>query len=303
MLRRQVLSVLALMFGLLAPAYAQAQAPFRSDRISVTTTGSGPDVVLVPGLSSSPRVWQGLVQALPGYRYHLVQVKGFAGAPAEANAGEGPVAAPVAEEIARYIGAAIGRPAAVIGHSMGGTIGLMVAARHPERVSRLMVVDMFPFLGAMFGPNPTPETLRPIAEQMRHGIATGPAEAYRERTRQTIESMIATESHRPGAIEDTLASDRSVSGRAMAELVTTDLRPELGRIAAPTTVLYVTPHGAPLTDAQMDQYYQLSYQGLRGVRLQRVTGSRHFIMYDQPEPFVREVRAFLAAGTRAGERG
>ncbi|WP_166039351.1 alpha/beta hydrolase [Sphingosinicella sp. YJ22] len=299
MLRRHFLIGLVLLFGFVAPAQAQ----FRSDRIAVTTTGSGPDVVLVHGLGSSPRVWRGLVQALPGYRYHLVQVKGFAGVPAEGNAGTGPVAAPVAEEIARYIGEVIGRPSAVIGHSMGGTIGMMVAARHPERVSRLMVVDMLPSLGDMFGPGQSPEAVRSIAEQVRAGIADSPAEAYRARNEQTLAGMIATESERPAAIADTMASDRSVSGRSMYELITTDLKPELGRITAPTTVLYVTPTGAPVTDAQMDQYYQLSYRNLAGARLQRVPNARHFIMYDQPDVFVGEARNFLAAPARSGERG
>ena len=301
MLRRQFLIALAMLFGLFAPASAQAQ--FRSDRIDVTTTGSGPDVVLIHGLGSSPRVWRGVVEALPGYRYHLVQVKGFAGVPAEGNAGTGPVAAPVAEEIARYIGEAIGRPASVIGHSMGGTIGMMVAARHPERVSRLMVVDMLPSLGDMFGGGQSAEGVRAIAEQIRAGIAEGPLDAYRARNEQTLAGMIATESERPAAIADTMASDRSVSGRSMYELITTDLKPELNRITAPTTVLYVTPYGAPLTDAQMDGYYQLSYRNLAGARLQRVPNARHFIMYDQPDVFVGEVRTFLAAPARSGERG
>jgi pimeloyl-ACP methyl ester carboxylesterase len=301
MFRRQFLVGVMMLFGLLAPATAQAQ--FRSDRIAVTTTGSGPDVVLVHGLGSSPRVWRGLVQALPGYRYHLVQVKGFAGAPAEGNAGTGPVAAPVADEIARYIGETIGRPAALIGHSMGGTIGMMVAARHPERVSRLMVVDMLPSLGDMFGAGQSPEGVRTIAEQIRAGITDSPMAAYRARNEETLAGMIATESERPDAIADTMASDRSVSGRSMYELITTDLKPELGRITAPTMVLYVTPFGAPLTDAQMDHYYQLSYRNLAGARLQRVPNARHFIMYDQADVFVGEVRTFLAAPTRAGERG
>ena len=299
---RQFLVGLALLFGMFAPAQAQAQ--FRSDRITVTTTGTGPDVVLIPGLSSSPRVWQGLVQALPGYRYHLVQVKGFAGVPAEGNAGEGPVGAPVAEEISRYIGEAIGRPAAVIGHSMGGSIGMMVAARHPEQVSRLMVVDMFPFMGAMFMPNATAENVRPIGAQIRRGMESSPDEAYRQQLVGTINSMVATESMRAGPLQDSIASDRNVSARAFEELVVTDLRPELRNIRVPVTVLYVTPRGAPLTDAQIDQYYTASYANLSGARLQRVPDSAHFIMFDQPELFTREVRTFLAGAPRSsGERG
>jgi pimeloyl-ACP methyl ester carboxylesterase len=115
----------------------------------VVTRGSGPDVILIPGLSSSRDVWNATAAALDGtHRVHLVQVNGFAGAPVGAN-GDGDVAAPVAEEIARYIQRKplCERPAA-IGHSMGGSIGMMLAARHPDAVGKLMVVDMFPFMGS-----------------------------------------------------------------------------------------------------------------------------------------------------------
>src|SRR5689334_20323502 len=61
-------------------------ANFSSDRIGVTVLGSGPDVILIPGLSSMPAVWASTMAALPGYRYHLIHVNGFAGRPAGANA-------------------------------------------------------------------------------------------------------------------------------------------------------------------------------------------------------------------------
>ncbi len=139
--RRTLLaSLFAVAAGALVPAYA---ADFKSDRISVTTEGEGSDVILIPGLNSSPRVWREMVRAVPGHRYHLVQVSGFAGQAKGGNT-EGAVAAPVAEEIARYIAASGLKKPAVIGHSMGGTIGLMLAARHPDLPSKLMVVDMFP---------------------------------------------------------------------------------------------------------------------------------------------------------------
>ena len=290
-----MLRLLALL--LLVPLAACATVPppapaFASDRISVEVHGTGPDVVLIPGLSSSPRVWDGTIAAVPGYRYHIVHVAGFAGKPAGANA-QGPVLAPVAEEIARYIREARLERPAIVGHSMGGSWAMMVAGRHPGLASRVMVVDMMPFMGAMFGgPNATPETLRPVAEQIRAGMATaGPA---REQIlQQTIASMVKTEALRAGVLEQSRASDPATSAQGFYDLIVTDLRPDLANIQVPLLVLYVLPAGAPLTAEQIDQYYAASYAGAPNHQVRRIQDSYHFIMFDQPELFQRELRAFL----------
>src|SRR3546814_12964717 len=86
--RRWLAGALALTITSLMPGEALAASVFSSRRISVTVHGSGPDVVMIPGLGSAPSIWQSAIAAVPGYRYHLVQVKGFAGTAAEANASE-----------------------------------------------------------------------------------------------------------------------------------------------------------------------------------------------------------------------
>lgn len=270
-----------------------AAAPFKSDRISIEVRGKGPDVVLIPGLSSSPRVWDATVAAIPGYRYHLVRVAGFDGAAPGANAA-GPVVEPVAEEIARYIAQARLKKPAIVGHSLGGSWAMMVAAHHPELVSRVMVVDMFPFMGAMFGgPTATPDTLRPIAEQIRKSISSGTGDARKAAIAQTIAGMVKTESARPAIAAQSLASDAAVSGQAMYELILLDLRPELGKIKVPMEVLYAVPPTAPVTPEQIDQYFKLSYAGAPQAVVKRIPDSYHFIMVDQPAIFQAELKAFL----------
>ncbi|MET1111636.1 MAG: alpha/beta hydrolase [Allosphingosinicella sp.] len=277
-----------------APDKAAKAPAFASDRLSVEVTGSGPDVVLIPGLSSSPQVWRNTVAGVPGYRYHLVHISGFAGRPAGANA-SGPVVAPVADEIARYVREAGLKKPAIVGHSLGGAWAMMVSARHPGLVSKAMVVDMLPFLGAMFGgPTATPESVRPIAEQMRTGIATSTGEPRRKQIEQSIAGMVRTEALRPAIVEHSLASDSAASGQAMYDLITTDLRPDLAKIKVPLTVLYVTPAGAPVSDAQMDQFYAMSYAGAPQAALKRIPASYHFIMLDSPAAFQAELKAFLA---------
>src|SRR3546814_17850530 len=105
---------------------------------------------MMPVLGSAPSIWQSAIAAVPGYRYHLVQVKGFAGTAAEANA-SGPLLEPVAKEIVRSITAMDMRRPRIIGHSMGGTLALMLAARSPASTGKVSVVDMLPSGAGMAG--------------------------------------------------------------------------------------------------------------------------------------------------------
>lgn len=271
-------------------------ADFHSGRLHVRLDGpeGAPDVILIPGLSSSPHVFDALTEQLATrYRVHRIHVQGFAGAPAMDNA-QGPVAAPVAEEIARYIAEKHLHHPAVIGHSMGGTIAMMVAARRPDSVGKLMVVDMIPFMGAQFGgPGATAESVVPIADAVYAGMTGASDEAYQAQAAAAVNGMIATESLRAGPLQDAARSDRAVSSAAFRELIVTDLRPELGRITVPTTVLYVKFNDPHMTNEITDGIYRASFANLAGAQLKRIDDSAHFIMLDQPERFAAEVNAFL----------
>ncbi|MBA4803773.1 MAG: alpha/beta hydrolase [Brevundimonas sp.] len=277
--------------------HGHAHAAFRSGRFHVRVDGPEHpvgDVILVPGLTSSPEIWQALTDTLKDrYRVHRVHVQGFAGAPAMDNA-SGPVSAPVAEDLARYIAEQGLEKPAVIGHSMGGTIAMMLAARHPDSVGKLMVVDMVPFMGAMFGaPGATAESVTPVADQIYAGMSGGSREAYNAQATASINSMINTESLRAGPIRDMEASDQQVAASAFRELIVTDLRPELARITAPTTVLYVKFNDPRMTPEITDGVYRASFATLPGAELKRIDDSAHFIMLDQPAVFAAEVNAFL----------
>jgi pimeloyl-ACP methyl ester carboxylesterase len=279
-----------------AAHHGHQHADFASERLHVRVDGEGPrDIILIPGLSSSPEVWDSTVAHLgDGWRVHRIHVQGFAGAPAKANA-EGAVAAPVAEEIARYIRETGLNKPAVVGHSMGGTMGMMLAARHPDLVGKLMVVDMVPWMGAMFGPpGATVEQVRPVADQIHAGWMSGTDETYQAQAAAAITGMINTESLRAVPLEDSRTSDKAVSANAYRELIVTDLRPELVNITVPTEVIYVKFNDPRMTPEITDGIYRASFATLPGVELTRIDDSAHFIMLDQPAVFFAELDAFLA---------
>lgn len=274
------------------PAAAAAPAPFASSRLSVEVVGSGPDVILIPGFASSREVWRAEAERLKAtHRVHLVQLAGFAGEPW--THGDGPFVQPVIDELARYIAEAGLEQPAVIGHSMGGMTGLLLAQQHPELVGRLMSVDSLPFFSALFGPQVTAETARPFADQAAAGIlATEPA-AYRAQQGQTAIGLARDPATRAAMVEWSMSSDRQAMAAAIREVMTTDLRPGLAAMSTPVWAIYASDADGGAPAAGADAVWGREYAPLPGVRLTRVDGSRHFIMADQPAKFAELVDQFL----------
>jgi pimeloyl-ACP methyl ester carboxylesterase len=294
----KLLSILLMVLAFTGASVAEASAAptFSSHRISVEVRGMGPDVILIPGLCSHPEVWDQTVAAVPGYRYHIVHLAGFAGKPADANAA-GPVLVPVANEIVRYIYEAHLNHPALVGHSLGGTVEMIIAARHPKLASRIMVVDMFPFLGIMFGPpGATAESIRPTAEKVRGQFGSKTGEARLRAIEHQVATTTKNQAWRPRLVERTLHCDVAVAREAFYETIMTDLRPELSKIKVPMLVLWQYPPEIPLKPNQLEQIYRDSYSNARQVTIKQIPDAWHFIMLDQPDLFQRELRQFLKHG-------
>jgi pimeloyl-ACP methyl ester carboxylesterase len=262
---------------------------FSSDRISVVTRGTGPAMILVPGLGSHHNVWDSVAGPLEAkYTLHIVQVNGFAGVAPGGNV-SGPVSAPVAEEIARYITATGLTKPAFVGHSMGGTIGMMLAARHPDALGHLVVVDMHPFLGQWFGgPDATPEKVRPAADR----LLVVPDSFVGEFTKM-VSGMTNREGLQQGLVQNVNASTQTTVVNAFHELMITDLRPDLSRITTPMAVLYVVPPDGPLPADQYEAAMRAAYANAPNAKLVKIENARHFIQLDQPARLVAEIEAFV----------
>jgi N-formylmaleamate deformylase len=228
-MKRRVFLLAAAAVSLIGCASGDAQAaPFKPTRFSAVVKGSGPDVILIPGLASSRDIWTGTVAALPGYRYHLIQVNGFAGAPAGGNA-KGQVVSATADEIARYIQTNRLQRPAVVGHSMGGTLTTLIAARNPGLVGKAMIVDMLPQPAGFVGS--TAAGVRGLADALK-GLTATPG------GRRLVESAIEMFG---GARPVDRRSDPDVVARATHELAVSDFSDELARVKAPLTVVYAVP--------------------------------------------------------------
>ncbi|MEO6225175.1 MAG: alpha/beta hydrolase [Sphingomicrobium sp.] len=267
-----------------APATVAAAAQ-RLGHITIRSVGTGAPVVLIPGLGSPPAVYDALAARIgPGHQLVFVQINGFAGSVAPQQADDTLLPSAV-DELASWLAANHVERPAVIGHSMGGLMALMLASKHPAAAGKLMIVDALPFYGMLFGPSATPDAIRPVVEQMRAGLVSGKTPI------EVPPHMTNSAAGKARILGWMRASDPKIVGEALVEDATTDVRSDLGRIAQPLTVLYAVsrPDRAPLAKA----LYADAYQGAPQVRLVPVDDSEHFIMLDQPEAFATAVAAFL----------
>jgi pimeloyl-ACP methyl ester carboxylesterase len=88
------------------------------------------------------------------------------------------------------------------------------------------------------------------------------------------------------------AADPRATAQALYEDLTTDIRPELGGIATPVTLI------VPWSDTGFGEertlaFYKRQYAALPKVTVVGIGGAGHFVMLDQPAAFDAAVEAFV----------
>ena len=107
----------------------------------MSVTGTGPAVVFIPGLFGSAFGFRKLVQPLneDGYRVILIEPLGIGGSGKPEGADYSLTAQ--ADRIAAVLVALEADRAVIVAHSVGASIALRLAHRHPERVAAVVSLD------------------------------------------------------------------------------------------------------------------------------------------------------------------
>ena len=276
---------------------APAAAPIiQMDHISVEIVGSGPAVILIPGLASPRAVWDTVTPQLArSHTVYSVQVNGFGGSAPGGNLSPGVLVGVVADLHALIATRRLTR-VAVIGHSMGGLAAMMLARDHPADVGRLMIVDSLPFFAALMAPpgtDVTPAMVEPRARQMRDTVAAGYGKPLSDEAAMAQTRGLAL---KPESIATLVGwartADARVTAQAMFEDLTTDVRPALPGLTMPVTVLFPWNAAGP-TREQAEPFYRRQYAGTPHITFVPVADSAHFVMLDQPAAFAAAVADFL----------
>lgn len=268
-----------------------ATVEFRDLKVDVV--GSGRPVLMIPGLNSAASTWTDTCAALqPQVQCHIVQLPGFAGAPAVKTDAflDG-----MRDRLLAYLDDRQLKQPVVMGHSLGGVLALKMAAEKPGRVERLVIVDSLPFLAGLRGM--TPEVAKGAAAAMRQQMLNSTKEQWEAGARQGAMGMSRNPANNERVAGWSLASDRATSAQAMSELWGEDLRPLLPKITTPTLVLGAwaayEPMGATMDSTR--KVFEGQHAGLAGAKVAMSQRGFHFLMWDDPEWLVGEVKGFLTS--------
>jgi N-formylmaleamate deformylase len=263
-------------------------APF-----SVRVVGKGPPVLLIPGLASPGSVWDATVAHYQDrYTLHVFTLAGFGGQPPRPGLTLEAIRADVLGYIAQQ---GLSKPI-IIGHSLGGFLAYWLGATAPGNVGPLVAVDGLPFLPALFDPKATAASVRSEALQFGARFRNMTHAQFVEGLRKGITIQATGAENQAQVVAWCAPSDPTAVGNAMAELLTTDLRPLLKDIRVP--VLLLAAVGGIPADSQpaARSVYEDEVSSIPDHQVVFMD-ARHFIMLDDPKGFFAALDAFLA-GTR-----
>lgn len=260
----------------------------------VKSEGTGPAILMIPGLSSSASTWDGTVDHLKGrFRCITINLAGFAGvAPLP-----GLTLGMVRDQLAEYIRSEhLVRPI-IVGHSLGGSIAMDLAAKNPTLVGPVVIVDALPFTaGAWFGVT-SADAAKPILAQMGAGMRAMNAaqwEAY-QRAGASTRTMASSAADQQKLVAWGLASDQKTVTDTMLELLGEDLRGEMKQIQTPVLVIgtWAGLQSPGVTRAAVTELFEQQFDGVRHLKLVMADNERHFVMWDNPKWFDATLDGFL----------
>jgi pimeloyl-ACP methyl ester carboxylesterase len=280
-----------------ASRYAATIAPaerFEIDGVLVERHGSrGRALILVPGLASGSWAWQDTIRAFAAdHTLYVLTLPGFDGRPA---AGEQPFAAALAAIRKLVAERRLDKPV-LVGHSLGGILGLALAEDQPQLLGGVVSIDGLPVFP---GTEDFPDQQRAQqAAAMRARLGNIPPGAFAAQQQGYMRTIGVLDMDKADELAKlTGRSDPASVGRYTADVLALDLRPGLKSIAAPVLVLApyfdLDSQQQGLTEAAKLDYYRALLDGVPRLQVTGIAPSRHFAMFDQPDKVRDAIRAFL----------
>lgn len=242
--------------------------------------GKGHPVILLHGYQGSWGLWQATMEFLgASYRTYAVDFWGFGESGARRSSYAVDDFVSLVDQFMEQMGIA---RAPLVGHSMGGTVCLLVAARHPQRVEKAVAISS-PIVGSSLRFFPRIFGLRPVGWLTYRNLWL-----YRWFYRLLAPSYSRDPNWAGMMDRDVSHTTLEAFFASIGSLRNTDLRPILGRVK--TAVLGMYGGRDNVVDPGQ---WRLLQEGIPKARTQHFPSSGHFIMLDEPAIFMQLLSAFL----------
>ena len=251
-------------------------------------------LVFIPGLTCGPWEWSGeITQFSSAYTIYALTLPGFDGHPAT----KAPLFQTVSADFWTLLQTeSIVKPV-VIGHSLGGTIAIMLAEQHSDKLGGVISVDGLPTFPGM--DRMTADQRTQAGAQMAASMASISTPAQFAATEKTyvLPSLMTSPDDIAVVAPLTARSDPAATSAWMMEDLTLDLRSQLTAVSTP--LLVIAPfdaafEGKVLPDAAAKRsYYETLLANDPAANVQMIEPSRHFIMYDQPKKLHDAIALFV----------
>jgi pimeloyl-ACP methyl ester carboxylesterase len=271
--------------GLVTALLFLAQFAFTQSAISVVKTGEGKPIIFLPGFTAPGSVWDETVKKLEGsYKNYIVSYAGFNGLE--------PIATPwydaVKTQLVAYIKNEKLTNITIIGHSMGGNLAIDLAAELPDQVAGLILVESLPCMRELMMPGVPAASLQ-YNSPYNNKLLAMPDADFKKMAEAMSQNMTNTQSKVEVLTNWSIIADRKTYVYGYTDLLKLDLRDKLAGINVHTLIL-----GASFPNKEMIRSnYEKQYANLKNKEVLIADGSKHFIMFDQPEWLYTQVNKYL----------
>jgi len=275
-----------------------AETPAPSFHVDIV--GKGKPMILIPGFASSGHTWDSTVARYKDrYECHVLTLAGFAGEPRI----EAPFLETVRKDLAAYIRKNKMDKPVIVGHSLGGFMALWLAETEPDLPGPMIIVDSLPFLAGVTNPGATADSVKPMAESMRKMFSGPPSEQSAKMAEASIKSMVTKPEDFEMIMGWSRKSDPIAEGNAMYDMMTTDLRADLGKIQSPVIVIGTwIAYKEYATREQVVANFRGQYAKLKDYQFVLSDNARHFVMLDDPKGFFEVTDGFLMSAGKPAPR-
>jgi pimeloyl-ACP methyl ester carboxylesterase len=158
-------------------------------------------------------------------------------------------------------------------------------------------VDGLPFLPALFDAAATAEEAKTNAGQLRTMYASFKPDQMENMSRMSLAQMITEPKYVDVVAKWASHSDSAFVGQALYDLMTTDLRAELGKLRTPVLLIGAAKATAsnPEKLAELRAKYEKQVEKAPDHKVVLASNALHFIMFDDPEFLLQALDEFLGA--------